>query len=150
MNKRLMYSSIFIWGVICTGFWYCLITGVIYLGNQAEQYNQVKLFKPPTEEQISAAIVEKCNLDTLTDKRIPILRLPPSYPLDALVNSVDGWVDISYEVAIDGSIANTRIMKSNPKEIFDDAALEAVNYHHYCPISKPITSEIRIRFEMEK
>jgi TonB family protein len=48
------------------------------------------------------------------------------YPSQAAANHVEGWVLVSYDVTEDGTVANARVVESEPPGLFDAAALQAV------------------------
>lgn len=58
---------------------------------------------------------------------VPILRVEPTYPAIARARKVDGWVDVEYIVMPDGSVAQARVVASEPKGMFEKAALSAIN-----------------------
>jgi protein TonB len=52
--------------------------------------------------------------------------VPPEYPRRALVDSTEGWVDVSFTVTPAGDVADARVEASTPRNLFDRAALNAV------------------------
>jgi TonB family protein len=61
-------------------------------------------------------------------------KLEIQYPTRALQTNVEGWVEISYTVLADGSVANVKIAGSSPPKVFDAAASRAVSRLHYQPV----------------
>jgi TonB family protein len=61
-------------------------------------------------------------------------KLEIQYPNRALQTNVEGWVEISYTVLADGSVANVKIVASSPPKVFDAAASKAVGRLHYQPV----------------
>jgi TonB family protein len=61
-------------------------------------------------------------------------KLEIQYPIRALQTNVEGWVEISYTVLADGSVANVKIVGSSPPKVFDGAASKAVSHLHYQPV----------------
>jgi TonB family protein len=61
-------------------------------------------------------------------------KLEIQYPSRALQANVEGWVEISYTVLADGSVANVKITGSSPPKVFDAAASKAVGHLHYQPV----------------
>ena len=55
----------------------------------------------------------------------------PRYPLG--VKGVTGWVDLEFTVNIDGSVTEIRVLDSQPKGVFDDAAMHAVHNWLFTP-----------------
>ena len=56
---------------------------------------------------------------------------PPKYPSDA--KGVSGWVDLEFDVNVDGSTSDMKVVASNPPGVFDDAALHAVHSWIFVP-----------------
>ncbi|HTA64039.1 MAG TPA: energy transducer TonB, partial [Xanthomonadaceae bacterium] len=50
----------------------------------------------------------------------------PNYPPEALRDGVSGEVTVSFTVNPDGSVSGATIVSSNPRRVFDAAALEAI------------------------
>jgi TonB family protein len=61
-------------------------------------------------------------------------KLEIQYPIRALQTNIEGWVEISYTVLADGSVANVKIAGSSPPKVFDGAASKAVSHLHYQPV----------------
>ncbi|MCZ6762260.1 MAG: energy transducer TonB [Gammaproteobacteria bacterium] len=57
---------------------------------------------------------------------IPIVRINPQYPRDALMAGTEGFVEIEFTIMEDGSVANAEVIKSKPRRIFNRAALRAI------------------------
>jgi protein TonB len=86
---------------------------------------------------------------------VPQVRIQPDYPIQARQKRIEGWVDVQFTVAMDGSVRNPVVLNADPKEIFDRAALKAVEGWKYNPKiqdGKPVERRdlrVRIRFELE-
>lgn len=57
---------------------------------------------------------------------IPIVRIEPNYPRDALLRGIEGWVRVSITIMPDGSVMNPQVIDSDPRRVFDREALRAV------------------------
>jgi len=57
----------------------------------------------------------------------------PHYPEDAQANHVEGYVVVTYDVDVDGNVANARVVDAAPPGVFDEAALKAVNAWRFYP-----------------
>ncbi|GAB5500754.1 MAG: hypothetical protein PsegKO_30650 [Pseudohongiellaceae bacterium] len=55
----------------------------------------------------------------------PITDVVPEYPTEAIVQEQEGWVLISLDVSSTGNTSNIRIVDSEPRLTFDQAALDA-------------------------
>lgn len=58
---------------------------------------------------------------------IPLERIPPKYPARAANRHIEGWVKIEFTITTDGTVDNAVVVEAHPPEIFDDAALKAIN-----------------------
>ncbi len=57
---------------------------------------------------------------------IPIVRIEPQYPREALIEGISGWVDIEFTIEADGSVSDPKIISSNPRRMFDRNAVRAI------------------------
>ena len=78
----------------------------------------------------------------------------PEYPARARAAGTSGWVDLAFDVEPDGSVAHIAVLGSDPKEIFDAAAVAAVRRWRYQPAERdghPIEqrAQLRIRFALQ-
>ncbi len=55
-----------------------------------------------------------------------ISSVQPTYPRDALRDGIAGEVTVSFTVNADGSVSGASVVSSNPRRVFDNAALEAI------------------------
>jgi TonB family protein len=82
-------------------------------------------------------------------------KLEVQYPTRAMQDNVEGWVELGYTVAANGSVTNVKIVGSQPANIFDAAATRAVGRLRYKPPlkdGKPISvgTMVRIVFVVPK
>ena len=80
---------------------------------------------------------------------IPVSTPPPEFPPEAYRSRQSGEVQVEFVVGTDGSVTSARVVRSNPRRVFDRAALEAVNRWRFQPVAEPITSRRTIGFEPE-
>jgi len=57
---------------------------------------------------------------------IPIVRIEPQYPREALLDGISGWVEIEFTIEADGSVSDPKITGSNPRRMFDRNAIRAI------------------------
>ena len=57
----------------------------------------------------------------------------PVYPEQARADGVEGSVTVVYDVGVDGSVSNARVLSSTPSGVFDAAALAAVSSWRFNP-----------------
>ncbi|MFC4525653.1 TonB family protein [Dyella halodurans] len=77
-------------------------------------------------------------------------RIEPVYPPDARRQRRQGWVDVTFVVQPDGSVAAASVADADPKYVFDRAALSAVTRWTFTPGTqdgKPVASQVRQRIE---
>jgi protein TonB len=86
---------------------------------------------------------------------VPQVRIQPDYPIQARQKKIEGWVDVQFTVAADGSVRDPIVIGAEPKGIFDRAALQAVKGWKYNPRiedGRPVERpdlKVRIRFQLE-
>jgi len=57
---------------------------------------------------------------------IPIVRTPPQWPREALINGTSGWVRIEFTILEDGTVKDPRVLESQPPRLFDRNAVRAI------------------------
>ena len=57
---------------------------------------------------------------------IPIVRIDPQWPREALLEGIQGWVEVEFTILPDGSVADPRVVNSEPRRVFDRNALRAI------------------------
>jgi periplasmic protein TonB len=57
---------------------------------------------------------------------IPIVRIEPTYPRDALLRGLEGWVRVRFTIAPDGSVLNPQVIGADPPRIFNREATRAI------------------------
>ena len=75
-------------------------------------------------------------------------KLEIEYPGSALSHKVEGTVNISYTVTPKGTVADIKVIESNPPGVFEKAASDAVSHLRYKPYlqnGKPIAVVTRLR-----
>ncbi len=56
----------------------------------------------------------------------PLVRVPPDYPMKALMDEVEGYVLLRFIVTETGSVEDPEVLRAEPPNIFDRAARRAV------------------------
>jgi protein TonB len=64
---------------------------------------------------------------------IPIVRIEPQWPREALIQGIEGWVRVEFTIREDGSVADARVIEAEPRRIFDRAALRAIQRWRFRP-----------------
>jgi TonB family protein len=63
----------------------------------------------------------------------PLLRWTPEYPPQAQRSGLEGHVLVAFEITPEGTVENAVVTESEPAEVFDQAALNAVRRWRYAP-----------------
>jgi TonB family protein len=79
----------------------------------------------------------------------------PVYPREAERDGTEGWVQVEFTIAPDGSIHDLRIGKSEPAGVFDKAALDSVSKWRFQPILRngaPVAQRamLQVNFVLER
>lgn len=64
---------------------------------------------------------------------LPIVKVQPIYPRNALQRGIAGYVVVEFTVAQNGSVKNVVVIESEPSSIFDRAAIKAARKFKYKP-----------------
>ena len=78
----------------------------------------------------------------------------PEYPGRARASGTTGWVDLAFDVEADGSVTHVAVLGSDPKDVFDAAAVAALRRWRYQPAERdgqPVVqrAQLRIRFALQ-
>ena len=57
---------------------------------------------------------------------LPIVRIDPQWPREALVEGIEGYVVVEVTIATDGSVRGVVVVESVPKRVFDRNVIRAV------------------------
>ena len=57
---------------------------------------------------------------------LPIVRIDPQWPREALVKGIEGYVVVEVTIGADGSVKDVRVIQSEPKRMFDRNVIRAV------------------------
>ena len=57
---------------------------------------------------------------------LPIVRIDPQWPREALVEGIEGYVVVEVTIGADGSVKDVHVLKSEPKRMFDRNVIRAV------------------------
>jgi protein TonB len=86
---------------------------------------------------------------------LPIVRVPPQYPPSAITRQIEGWVQVQFTVAASGSVRDAVVVASEPRGVFDEAALAAIARWRYNPriqggvATERVGLQTVLRFELE-
>ena len=89
---------------------------------------------------------------------IPIVRIEPQFPREALINGISGYVRVSFMVMEDGSVepGTVKVIEAKPPRLFDSAAQRAVARWKFKPriidgrpVKRPAEQTITFNLEAE-
>ena len=89
---------------------------------------------------------------------IPIVRIEPQFPREALINGISGFVRVSFMVMEDGSVepGSVKVLEAKPPRLFDSAAQRAVSRWKFKPrivdgrpVRRPAEQTINFNLEAE-
>lgn len=86
---------------------------------------------------------------------IPLVRINPQYPRNALRDGTEGWVEFDLVINPDGTVRTAKPIKSQPRGVFEAAASAAIFKWKFKPKiddGKPVESRgtQRVEFKMDK
>jgi protein TonB len=81
-------------------------------------------------------------------------RVEAQYPDSALRDGIQGYVDVQFTITTQGTVTNAAVVHSDPGDIFDRAALDAVSRWRYDPRlvdgrAVESQSQTRVRFKLD-
>jgi len=110
----------------------------------------------PQPAPASAALEAAANVnDVVSASTLERLKyVEPVYPLSARAQGTSGWVDLAFDVQTDGSVNGIAVLASEPKNIFERAAVAALRKWRYRPVERdgqPVVrrAQLRIRFTVQ-
>lgn len=68
-----------------------------------------------------------------TSDVIPLVRVPPQYPMSALMKKLEGWVLVVFSISETGQVIDPVVVQAEPPRVFDNAALRAIRRWKYAP-----------------
>ena len=81
---------------------------------------------------------------------IPIVRIEPQFPREALLKGIDGWVEIEFTIEPDGSVSDPKVVDAQPPRIFNRNALRAIYKWKFKPRivdGRPVARRARQRMD---
>jgi protein TonB len=64
---------------------------------------------------------------------IPLVRIQPQYPRNAMRDGINGYVVLELEVNPDGSVRSARPIQAQPRGVFESAAVQGVMKWRFKP-----------------
>ena len=70
---------------------------------------------------------EQDDSKTVVSGVVPLFRVSPDYPQRLKTRHIEGWVKVEFTIKTDGSVDKAEVVSSEPEDIFDEVALDAIN-----------------------
>lgn len=85
---------------------------------------------------------------------VPLVRVPPQYPIRAAERGIEGWVVLSFTITAIGTVENPTVLDAQPKRIFDRAAIRALKKWKYRPrivdgVATSRVEEVKLSFDLD-
>jgi protein TonB len=85
---------------------------------------------------------------------IPLVRVPPQYPMRAAERGIEGWVVLRFTITPTGTVKNPIVLDSKPARIFDRAAIRALKKWKYRPrvvdgVAVDRIEEVKLSFDLD-
>jgi TonB family protein len=111
--------------------------------DRVAQENGVKLvwLNPPVLDQAGAAPQIGADAELANIKRdsqaraIAVLQAQPEFPDRARLDSIEGWVTVSYVIGRDGRVSDVAIVAAQPRNVFEGAVRKAVRSWRFQPVT---------------
>lgn len=96
------------------------------------------------------------NMLTRDGDATPIVRIEPQFPIQALRDGKEGWVQLSFTINEVGGVDDVKVIKADPKRVFNKEAKRALRKWKYKPKivdGKPIKQPgltVQLDFKLDK
>ena len=105
-----------------------LVSAAAELGGNTDEIESL-------ETSLENAFIEmESNRIASISELVRVEAAPPRYPRRAQERNVSGWVDVYFTVTATGETADVSVNRSEPKSVFDRAAIEAVERWAFQPV----------------
>jgi protein TonB len=86
---------------------------------------------------------------------IPIVRIDPQWPREALLDGISGYVILEFTIEADGSVSDAVVVESEPRRLFDRNAVRAIYKWKFKPRvvdGRPVArrASTRIDFQVQQ
>ncbi|HJS21873.1 MAG TPA: TonB family protein [Steroidobacteraceae bacterium] len=111
--------------------------------DRVAQENGVKLvwLNPPVLQDAGGAapLMPSADASELADdaqaRAIAVLQPQPEFPDRARIDSIEGWVTVSYVIGRDGRVSDVAIVAAQPRNVFEGAVRKAVRSWRFQPVT---------------
>ncbi len=78
----------------------------------------------------------------------PISRPQPPYPRSAVRNRIEGFVEVEYTVNADGSVGNVKVIRGQPRGLFDKTVADTLQQWRFEPPGEATVLRRTIKFQL--
>jgi periplasmic protein TonB len=108
---------------------------------EQQKAKQAPATPPPTQQAAAAnkpAATEGASAGTggQSSEAVLVKAVAPNYPRPALQAQQTGWVVVAFTIDVDGRPRDVKVVDSQPRIVFDHAAVDAVNRYRFTPAMK--------------
>jgi protein TonB len=99
------------------------------------QMNMPALDIPLNSSRFTGSVVSGLQMGQgkISTNLIPLVRIPPRYPMRAARRRIEGWVKVEFTITEQGTVKDPVVVESHPADIFDRAALSAIRRWKFKP-----------------
>ena len=96
--------------------------------NNLPQMDMPVLDIPLQTGQFSGSLMSGVQLGVgkISTNVIPLVRIPPRYPMRAANRGIEGWVKIEFTITEQGTVKDAVVVDAQPGKTFNRAALQAI------------------------
>ena len=96
--------------------------------NNVPQMDMPNLDIPLQTDTFSGSLINGVQLGAgkISTNVIPLVRIPPRYPMRAANRHIEGWVKVEFTITEQGTVKDVIVVESQPSKTFDRAALQAI------------------------
>ena len=84
---------------------------------------QTSRFSDSAIQGVQVGVGNKMSISTNV---IPLVRIPPRYPMRATNRRIEGWVKVEFTITGEGTVKDAIVVDAKPAKIFNSAALRAI------------------------
>ncbi len=95
---------------------------------QVPKVDMPNLDIPLQTSRFSGSLVHGVQMGTggISTNVIPLVRIPPRYPMRAANRHIEGWVKVEFTITEEGTVKDAVVVEAQPSKIFNNAALQAI------------------------
>lgn len=96
--------------------------------SNVSQIDMPNLDIPLQTDRFSGSLIGGLQVGTggISTNVIPLVRIPPRYPMRAASRRIEGWVKVEFTITEEGIVRDPVVVDAQPSNIFDRAALNSI------------------------